>query len=376
MKTYSHLYEKIVDIDNIKLAVTRAAEHKRTRRDVARVLANPDKYALRIQQMLLSETYEPRHKDSCTITEGSRHKERVILKPSYYCDQIIHHAIIQVLAPIFMRPMYEYSIGSIPERGNTFGRYQVEKWLRDKKNTKYCGKCDIRHFYESVDKEILKARLTRLFRDEKLLRLLFKIIDSSPKGLPLGFYTSPWFANFLLTPLDHLIKEQDGVRYFIRNMDDMVFFGPNKKKLHRALFRVQSWLRSELKLNLKGDWQVFLFDDGNGKGRELDFLGYQFYRDRVIMRKSVMLNLTRQAALIGEKREAKEAIGAKQAASFLSRLGGRKHSDTYQMYLDRIKPLVNVKQLKKIVSKDAKRRNTRNENRFSERGRLPAGATG
>ena len=64
-------------------------------------------------------------------------------------------------------------------------------------------KIDVRHFFESIPHDRLKAKLRRVIADEKTLRLLDIIIDAVPEGLPLGYYTSQWLANFYLQDLDH-----------------------------------------------------------------------------------------------------------------------------------------------------------------------------
>ena len=72
-------------------------------------------------------------------------------------------------------------------------------WIKiSKKNTKYCLKLDIKKYYLSIDKNILKIKSRKLFKDENLLYLLDTIIESE-QNIPIGFYTSQWFANFFLT---------------------------------------------------------------------------------------------------------------------------------------------------------------------------------
>ena len=79
--------------------------------------------------------------------------------------------------------------------------------------------------------------------------------------------------------LDHYIKEQLGAVHYIRYMDDMVIFGSNKKVLHRTRQAISDYLENELGLSLKDNWQVFRFSYGNGKGRDLDFMGFRFFRN-------------------------------------------------------------------------------------------------
>src|SRR5699024_3392330 len=128
-------------------------------------------------------------------------------------------------------------------------------------------------FYPSIDNEILKRMLRKKIKDPHCLWLIDIIIDSND-GQPIGYYTSQWFANFFLEELDHLIKEEFEVKYYIRYVDDLVLFGSNKKKLHKVRKSIETYLNS-IKLNVKGSWQVFRVDK-----RDVDFLGLRFYRNK------------------------------------------------------------------------------------------------
>ncbi len=136
----------------------------------------------------------------------------------------------------------------------------------DPKNCKYVLKMDIRHFFDSIPHDRLKAKLKKTVHDEKMLELLFRIIDVTEVGIPLGFYTSQWLSNWYLQGLDHFIKEQLCAVHYMRYMDDMVIFGSNKRVLHRMRQAISDYLEMELGLELKANWQVFRFSYGNNQG--------------------------------------------------------------------------------------------------------------
>lgn len=249
--------------------------------------------------------------------------------------------------------MYRYSCGSIPTRGAHYGKKRIEKWLKhDLKGTRYVFKMDIKHFYESVDKDILKAMLKKKIRDWQALVLIYEVIDSCEKGLPLGNYTSQWFANFMLTPLDHYIKEQLHAKYYMRYMDDIVIFGGNKKELHKMRREIERYLSENLHLRIKENWQVFKFiytdKYGRDHGRPLDFMGWQFYRDKTVLRKSIFIRIMRKAKRVGKHTTIKGAQG------MISYMGYIKHADTYGSYRDHIRPYVNIGKLKRFTAKRAK----------------------
>ena len=261
MKSYKNLMEQIASEDNIRAAIMNASKRKRGRKDVKEVLDDIDTHIQKVRTMLLDGTYIAHVDEPVIVNEGTHHKVRRIRKPHFKYDQIVHHCIIQVLQPIFTKPMYIYSCGSIPNRGAHYGKKRIEKWLRhDIKSTKYVFKMDIKHFYESVDQQILKEMLKAKIHDWQALALIYEVIDSCEKGLPLGNYTSQWFANFMLTPLDHYIKEQLHAKYYMRYMDDIVIFGGNKKELHKMHRAIEQYLQDRLHLRIKENWQVFRFE--------------------------------------------------------------------------------------------------------------------
>ena len=206
---------------------------------------------------------------------------------------------------------------------------------------------DIRHFFDSIPHDRLKAKLKKTVHDEKMLELLFRIIDVTEVGIPLGFYTSQWLSNWYLQGLDHFIKEQLCAVHYMRYMDDMVVFGSNKRVLHRMRQAISDYLEMELGLELKANWQVFRFSYGNNQGRDLDFMGFRFYRNRTILRKSIMYKATRKARKISKKEKA-TILDARQMLSYL---GWIDCTDTYLMYRKWIKPYVSFQQLKRKVSR-------------------------
>lgn len=341
--------------------IKKASIGKSKREEATKVKENIETYRKGLDKRLRNNTFAKYGHRQKKIQENSCKKTREIVVPKYIYEQMAHHSIMRVFVPIAMRGMYYHVYGSIPGKGVHKGKKAVERWIReDGRNCKYIYKLDIRHFFESVPHRKLKKALKRKIRDRELLKKLFIIIDSHEKGLPLGYYPSQWFGNFYLQPLDHFIKEVLHVKHYIRYMDDMVLFGNNKKELHRVRKEVERFISEELGLEVKGNWQVFRFDykdrKGKRKGRPLDFMGFKFYRDRTVIRKSILKSI--RAKVNRVKRKGK--ITWVDAANILSRLGWIWHSDTYTYYERHIKPYIKVKVLKTLVSKHARKENEAN----------------
>lgn len=279
MKRIGYIYKKIYDKDNIRQAIYSAADKKKKHKHVKRVLKDVEKYVDKVHLMLKEKTYVPNKPKVKVIQDSSNGKVRKIFKPNFYPDQIIHWALMLQIEPIMMSGMYVYNCGSVPNRGPTYAQKAIEKWIdNDRKHTKYCLKMDITKFYPSIDNELLKQKFRRKIKDKDCLWLIDSIIDGS-EGQPIGYYTSQWFANFFLEEMDHYIKEYLQVKYYIRYVDDLVMFGNNKKKLHKAKHKIIEFVEN-IGLKIKDDHQVFRVDK-----RAVDFLGMRFYRTHTTLRR-------------------------------------------------------------------------------------------
>lgn len=280
MKRYGNLFNKIVDIDNILTAHRRARKDKTHYKEVKMVDENPLYYAEQIRDMLIYKSYEVGKYERKVINDKG--KERELMKLPYFPDRIIQWAIMLQIEDILINKFIDQTCASIPNRGIHKAGDYVKKYLRDKEETKYCLKLDVRHFYENVDQYVLKSFLRKTFKDNDLLELLFKIVDSYPreKGIPIGSYLSQYFGNLYLSGLDHYIKERLKCKYYIRYMDDMVIFGSNKDNLRFILYQVQDYLNYYLKLELKDNYQIF-----PTRVRGVDFVGYRFFGGYTLLKK-------------------------------------------------------------------------------------------
>jgi len=331
MKRIGFIYEKVYDKNNIRNAIYNASKGKKKKRMVKWVLANEGKVIETVHEMLKNKTYIPSKYFESRIVDGLSKKERKIYKPKFYPDQIIHWSLMLQIDFVIKRGMYKWSCASVPKRGQHYAKNRVEKWIRnDFKNTKYILKLDMKKYYPSINLELLKAKFRKLIKDDDVLLLIDSIIDSHNKGLPIGNYTSQWFANFYLQDIDHFIKEKLKAKYYVRYMDDLVIFGSNKRKL-RKLFMALKEKCIEEKLTIKGDWQIF-----NSQKRYLDFCGFVFTREKTFIRKRITRNMRRKYFKFNKNPT------THNAQSMLSYYGWVKHTDSYILY----KKYFNLKLLK------------------------------
>lgn len=279
MKRYNNLYNEIINIENLKLADEKARKGKNKQYGIIKHLEHEEENIIRLNKILVDKDFTTSKYNIFKIFEG---KEREIFQLPYYPDRIIHHSIINILEPIFVSMFTADSYSCIKGRGVHSASYKLRNILKkDKENTKYCLKIDIKKFYPSIDNVMLKILLRRKFKDKDLLWLLDNIIDST-KGVAIGNYTSQFFANFYLTYFDHWIKENLKVRYFFRYCDDMIILSDSKEELWKYFYLIKDYLSENLKLEIKGNYQVFPVED-----RGIDWVGYKHFHTHTLIRKSI-----------------------------------------------------------------------------------------
>lgn len=183
MKRIGYLYDKICDCNNIRTAIYKSSRGKTKRHDVIRVLDNVDCYVNKIHYLLINKLYFPSDFKVSKIYDSLNKKERIISKPKYFPDQIIQYCLMNILEPILLKRFYNYSCGCIVGKGTSYGQKYIERAIRsDIKGTKYCLKMDIRKFYPSVNKEVLKYKFSKIIKDVNTLSLIYLIIDRIVMG--------------------------------------------------------------------------------------------------------------------------------------------------------------------------------------------------
>jgi len=395
MRSYN-VDDKLKNREVIKEAISKVCKSKKKKKgrnkkykQAQRILKNIDEYvettleivkAFEIVQRakenggpvdieVYKKAFNPRVYPTFTIVDGPSGKERELTSVPLFPDQIIHQLLITAGESAYMKGMYEYSCGSIPKRGIHKGAKYIKKIVNkhtktDKSAIKYCGQLDITKCYQSISHTHLKEQLRNKFRGKLYIWLSYAVINSYKSysvgnekyGLAIGFSTSQWWCNFDLTPLDHFIKEDLGIKYFIRYVDDIILFERNKKKLHQATRKIMEFVKS-IGLKIKDNWQVFRFDYidrfGKRRGRALDTLGYRFFRDKTILRKRNALAIRRQVTRVSKMKE----VTAHAAQSLMSRLGWLRHCNSFNFWHKYVKPFINIRKMKEVIRNESRKHN-------------------
>lgn len=372
MKSFSNVYETLLDKELIAKCFWDASKGKRSFRRVREILLNLEQHVNIVYEIMKSQTFKSDNHIEKKINENSSKKTRIIIKPNYAYEQVIHHLAMTHFKEMVTKKLYHLSCANIPGMGIKYGDKFVMRWIKQFRNKKlYVLKMDIHHYYNSIDRNILKAKIRKLYKDDKYYDLLCEIIDydhaKDGVGIPLGFYSSQWFGNFYLLDFDYFVKQTLKAKYYIRYADDIVIFGRNKKELHKMRKQISEYLKDELHLELNGNWQVFRFEYYDKKtekvrGRALDFLGYVYHYNRKTLRKSILFRSRRKALRI--KKVGK--ITWYSATQMISYLGWYSNSDTYNYFKEYIFSIVKPKRLRRVISKHVKEVNKNGAIKWSD----------
>ena len=382
MKRVGGLWDDFRSFSNATGAINDGTEHKRgdflVRRRVGYEDDDPKhigalcptkvKKQARLLIELVSSDWKPSPMKPKVI-RPPRGKERNIMCP-VLTDHFIHWMLIRTIKPCLMRGMYAHSYGSIPNRGIDGARATVERWIQHDPEAKYFVKLDIRKFYENIKQDILKSQFRHIIKDEKILTIIDKTIEAIPCGVPIGAYSSQWFANFYLQSLDHFIvqglyktrrgKQINFVKHYLRYMDDLLLIGSSKRDLEKAIRAVMQYCHDKLQIEIKPCWEIKLIAarkvDEQGKKINLphvgpiDICGYRFYKDHTEIRSGIFLHASRLAAKI-EKRLARDGtILLLHAQGLNSLCGWFSHGDSEYFLANYVNNRVNINFLKEVIS--------------------------
>jgi retron-type reverse transcriptase len=285
VKRVGGLWPELVSFPNLLLAARRAAAGKRTRPDVAAFLLDLEPQLARLLRKLKDGSYTPGPYRCFSIRDP---KPRLI-SAAPFRDRVVHHALTQVLEPVFEK---RFSKDSFACRKG-FGTHRALARAKEAaRRCRYVLKCDVRKYFPSVDHAILKGLLARAAKCPFTLDLAARIIDASNaqeevvsyfpgddlftpfqrrRGLPLGNQTSQFFANVYLDPLDQFVNRQIHPDAYARYVDDFVLFGDSKESLAESRRRIEEEL-CRLRLEIHpGKSRVYRTADG------FTFLGWRIF---------------------------------------------------------------------------------------------------
>jgi len=272
MKRHNNLYNKVTSFENLLIASKKALKGTTSKKESLKYFFHLEPNILKLQQKLENLSYIPGKYKYFRIYEP---KEREIAVAPFI-DRVVHHAIINVLEPIYEKIFIYDSYATRKEKGTHKAIFRAQNYIR---KNKWYFKTDIKKYFDNINHNILINIIKRKIKDKKLILLMEKIVRNggiNGIGLPIGNLTSQFLANVYLDKLDHYIKEELQIKYYIRYMDDFVIFDNNKGNLKTIRSKVDYFINKELNLQLK-EKATFINRQLNG----LSFLGKRVFPNTI-----------------------------------------------------------------------------------------------
>ena len=246
-KAYDHLYADVSSFENLYLAYRQAARGKRGQAAVASFDFDLEENLLRLHEELAAQTYRPGAYTSFYIHDP---KHRLV-SAAPFRDRVVHHALCRIIEPLFERTFIGDSYANRVGKGTHAALDRAQALAR---RYPYVLQCDVEQFFPSIDLTILRAVLERKIADPGVRWLIGQILEGGqgllaheytfvcfdgddlfaanrPRGLPIGNLTSQFWANVYLDPLDHFITRRLRCPGYVRYVDDLLLFGPDKPTL-------------------------------------------------------------------------------------------------------------------------------------------------
>ncbi|MBI3244445.1 MAG: RNA-dependent DNA polymerase [Chloroflexi bacterium] len=339
MKTYRNLYSQLCSFENLYLSYRAARLGKRKHESVAAFEYDQEEELLRLRDELQAETWQPGAYHSFYIHDPKRR----LISAAPFRDRVAHHALINVIEPIwesrFIDDSYANRIGKGTHRALDRAQAFARRWP-------YVLQCDIQQFFPAVDHGLLRNELARLIADRAVLKLADRVIASGegvlaeayemrwfpgdvllsalrPRGLPIGNLTSQFWANVYLNGFDHFIKRELKCAGYVRYVDDFLLFGDDKAQLRQwrvAIIEQLAGLRLTLHENRA---QVYPVMTG------IPFLGFRVYPTHRRLKRRNGVNFQRRfKGLIGRLVDRKINVAQIQA-SVRGWVNHASHGDTF-----------------------------------------------
>ena len=287
-------FEELCTFEVLYDAYLTARVGKRSKAGTAQYEAQALACTQRLVHLLLSGAYHPSKFETFEVFEPKR---RLVQAPAFV-DKVVQHALVDnILYEAITRSFIEHNYASQIWKGMHFGLAHLESQMRDyylkrkghdeaarraaglpyrpKEEWDYAEgwvlKADVRHFFASIDHDLLKEKLARKIEDPKAYDLMCVYINNT-SGLPLGYQTSQLLALLFLDEFDHWVKEKLHAKYYGRYMDDFYIISDSKEFL-QGCWRQINGRMDALKLELNEKTAIFPLRNG------LNFLGFHTYLD-------------------------------------------------------------------------------------------------
>lgn len=277
------LWKGLCSYNNLYLAYKKARKHKTKKDYVIEFEKDLKNNLLLLRSDLLLHSYNPKPLIHFIIRDPKTRK----ISKSDFRDRIVHHALCNIIEPIFDKAFIHDSYANRINKGalNAVKRFDYFKRKVSRNNTIPCYilKADIKHYFQEVNHKILINIVKKKINDRKVIGLIRLILRNGfiEKGMPLGNLTSQFFANVYLNELDYFVKHKLRAKYYIRYVDDFVILHQDKNILMTSKDEINKFLTQRLHIELHPNKSKII-----SFGRGLTFLGFRMFYYHRILKKS------------------------------------------------------------------------------------------
>lgn len=295
MKRHGNLFDQFSSFANLLEAHRKARKGTRCNQETGHFSFHLEAELFQLQEELQNLSYQPQPYRYFQIHDP---KERTISVAAFR-DKVVHHALVNVLEPIYEKIFIHDSYATRKNKGNHQAILRAQAMLRVQP---WFLKSDVDKYFDSISQGRLLEIIQHKIKDKRLLEITARIVRNGGKeglGLPIGNLTSQFFANVYLNELDYFVKHELKAKAYIRYMDDFVLFAQNHQDLKIQLVAIQTFLDEQLHLRLKPS-ATFINNAQNG----LTFLGKRIFPANIrIARPNLQRMVRRMKIRSSEHRE-------------------------------------------------------------------------
>jgi len=290
-KTIKNSYFNNLTFIKLMNAHYRAVKNKRNKLEILKYEEDLETNVANLLNQLKNDEYKLGKYREFTIYEP---KERII-KSLPYKDRIVQQwYVYEFIKPYIIPRFIKDTYACLDNRGTHKCVLQTQKYMKQmnkKYETYYIIKGDIKNYFYSIDKDILFKIMHKYIKDKKLLELtkIFIYDNDSKKSIPIGNYTSQYFANIYLNELDQYIKNELNIRYYLRYMDDFCILISNKNKAKLIYTKIETFLNINLKLQMNNKSRYYPSKFG------INFCCYVIHENYILLRKRCIKNLKKKS---------------------------------------------------------------------------------
>ena len=324
------LYERIYDTKNLEESYKRTQSGNRKYRKEAIYFAMSKERKLRcLQKELEDRTYRPGSYIEFYVFEP---KKRLVHAP-HIRDKIVQFSIHTVLQGIYRSVFIKDSYACLEEKGTHEAVHRIQHYMRLaqwKYEEPYIVKIDVRKFFYSINRDILKTIYRKKIpeSEQDFLRILDMIVDSSPegeRGLPLGNVTSQDFANIYLNEVDQFCKRYLGLKWYVRYMDDICIIVKDRETARNVLAKIRTYVKDHLDLELNEKTHIYPLAQG------INTLGFRIHTTHLEVRNSSKAAMKRRIKKIDEKMQSGRLTKKQAQQDVNAWLGHARHSNSYNL---------------------------------------------